>query len=82
MGSITGEVRLRCFDDGSLEVLRADPEVEIAQEALEQLEAWADRERVSLGDGILTIRARNGTVSYGLHDYDLLSMVWRGTRGQ
>jgi hypothetical protein len=36
---------------------------------------------LAVGDGIMTLRGVNGTVSYGLHDYEPKTRSWRGTRG-
>ena len=56
--------------DRHLEIVRADERVRIADEVLA---AAKDHPDVSYGDGILTIHAINGTVSYGIGPYDLLT---------
>ena len=61
---------------GSLRVLRADERIRIAEEVLENI----DHPDVSYGDGILTIRAINGTVSYGVGPLDLLTLTREGIR--
>jgi len=61
---------------GSLRVLRADERIRIADALLENI----DHPDVSYGDGILTIRAINGTVSYGVGPLDLVSMTHEGVR--
>jgi hypothetical protein len=53
-----------------LEIVRADERVRIAAEVLAAAEDHPD---VSYGDGILTIRGINRTVSYGIGPYDLLT---------
>jgi hypothetical protein len=84
----TGECLLRAHGDGCLELVRADDEIEVADEFLAQLAPGDIRDGdgktvgFSLGDGILTVHATNGTVSYGLHSHDDLRMTWRGTRGR
>ena len=55
--------------DRHLEIVRADEHVRIAHELLEKI----DHPDVSYGDGILTIRGLNRTVSYGIGPYDLLT---------
>jgi hypothetical protein len=70
---VTGKLRLRWAEEHawSVEILEADPVVEFADEFLEALRAQ-DRMDVSVGDGILTIRGINRTVSYGLAERNLL----------
>jgi len=59
-----------------LEILRADRVIEIADDLLEDLASI--RPEVSLGDGILTIRGFNRTVSYGLGRHDPCRAVTLG----
>jgi hypothetical protein len=59
-----------------LRIEQADEHIRIAHELLEQV----NHPDVSYGDGILTIRAINGTVSYGVGALDLESMTHEGTR--
>jgi hypothetical protein len=61
---------------GHLEILQADDRVRIAHEVLEHIE----RPDVTYGDGILTIRAINGTISYGIGPLDLESMTHEAVR--
>lgn len=65
---VTGGTRLK--------IVRADERVRIAQELLDG-DLHPD---VSYGDGILTIRAINGTVSYGVGPYDLLTHTREGVK--
>lgn len=60
----------------ALEVVQADPLIEVADQVLEH----ADPRLLSVGDGIMTIHARNGEVSYGLREYDDLRETWLGVR--
>jgi hypothetical protein len=62
--------------DGTLEVLQADPYIEVTDQLLDSL----DGERASYGDGILTIHAARGDVSYGLRDHDDIRETWLGVR--
>jgi len=76
-----GECRIeRVFDTmagrAKLRIVQADERIRVAAEVLENL-AHPD---VSYGDGILTIRAINGTVSYGIGPYDLLTHTHEATR--
>lgn len=67
---------MRVEADGQLWIIQADPLIEVADQLLENL----DGERVSYGDGILTIHHRLGEISYGLRDYDDIREVWLGVR--
>jgi hypothetical protein len=69
-------VLMSVHPDGSIEILDAPEEILVADEFLEA----ARDEYISHGDGIMTIHASNGDVSYGLHSYDLQTMCWKGTR--
>ena len=60
-----------------LEIVRADERVRIADEVLAGANEHPD---VSYGDGILTIRAINGTVSHGIGPYDLLTNTYEAVR--
>jgi hypothetical protein len=75
----TGELRLRwaAADAWRVEVVQADPVVEFADEFLEAL-ASENRADVSMGDGILTIRGVNRTVSYGLGEREIALMTTLG----
>ena len=55
---------------------QADEHIRIADRLLADI----DHPDVSYGDGILTIRAINGTVSYGLGRYDPRTMTHEATR--
>lgn len=66
-------------EDGSLTIIAAPDEIHVADEFLASCEKWGVPE-VTYGDGIFTVRAKNGTVSYGLCDYDLLCCWWRGVK--
>jgi len=57
-------------------IVQADERIRIAHHLLEQI----DHPDVSYGDGILTIRGINGTVSYGVGPLDLGSMTHEGIR--
>ena len=69
------------FLDGErkIRIVQADERIRIAQEFLDGLDAELHPD-VSYGDGILTIRAINGTVSYGVGSYDLLSHTREGVK--
>ena len=60
-----------------LEIVQADERVLIADEVLKAADSHPD---VTLGDGILTIKALNGTVSYGIGKYDLLTNAYEAMR--
>lgn len=61
-----------------LEIVHADEHVRIADEVLK---AAADRHPdMSYGDGILTITAINGTISYGIGPLDLLTLTYEAWR--
>ena len=63
---------------GNLKILRADERIRISHWFLEDV---ADlHPDVSYGDGILTIRASNGTVSYGIGPPDPFTNTHEGTR--
>jgi hypothetical protein len=69
-----GECRIETIFDVFMEppklrIIQADERVRIARELLEQI----DHPDVTYGDGILTIRGLNRTVSYGIGPYDLLT---------
>jgi len=64
------------LQDGELHLLQADPIIEVADELLGNL----DGRRASYADGIFTIHALNGEVSYGLRDYDDIRETWVGVR--
>jgi hypothetical protein len=63
-------------DGRTVEILDAPDEILVAEAFLEEL----DPQLASYGDGILTIHARSGDVSYGLHHHDPFRREWRGTR--
>jgi hypothetical protein len=67
--------------DGGITILHADPEIQVTEEFLYAVRAGYCKPEITLGDGILTVQALNGTVSYGLHSFDLLRNWWAGTRG-
>ena len=60
----------------SLRIDQADEHIRVSAQLLEDI----DHPDVSYGDGILTIRAINGTVSYGIGRYDPLTMTYEATR--
>jgi hypothetical protein len=62
--------------DGSIALLQADPCIEIEDRLLDVL----DPAIATVGDGIVTFHASNGTVSYGLRDYDDIREIWIGVR--
>jgi hypothetical protein len=67
-----GECRIETIFGGAhpkLRIVQADECVRIAHGQLEKI----DHPDVSYGDGILTIRGINRTVSYGIGPYDLLT---------
>ena len=79
-----GECRVRlarCGLDpwGELYIERADPVIYVCEELLDAVREHLHPD-MSYGDGILTIRAVNGTVSYGLGPLDLLCLWRRGVR--
>ncbi len=78
MPSEHGIVLMSEHPDGSIEILQADPEIRVADEFIEQ--APHRDPYISFGDGIMTIHAINGSVSYGLHSHDLQRAWWKGTR--
>lgn len=55
---------------------QADEHIRVSAALLENI----DHPDVSYGDGILTIRAINGTVSYGIGPLDPLTMTHEATR--
>jgi hypothetical protein len=62
--------------DGSIDIIDAPDEILVADRFLAEVRPpYAD-----YGDGILTIHARNGDVSYGLHHHDPFRCQWQGTR--
>jgi hypothetical protein len=65
------------YPDANIEILEAPAEILVADAFLANMDAHPS---YSYGDGILTVHARNGDLSYGLHHYDSLRRVWRGTR--
>jgi hypothetical protein len=65
------------YPDGSIEILDAPEEILVADAFLADMESHP---AYSYGDGILTVHACNGDLSYGLHDYDSARRVWHGTR--
>ena len=64
---------------GELYIERADPVIYVCEELLDAVREHLHPD-MSYGDGILTIRAVNGTVSYGLGPLDLLCLWRRGVR--
>ena len=62
--------------DGSIHILEAPEEILVADRFLAE-----HGDCYSYGDGILTVHATNGDVSYGLHHYDPVRQVWQGPRG-
>jgi hypothetical protein len=76
-----GNLVLQRFDGGlgrrELRILRADPEIHVADEFIARISGVPE---LTFGDGILTVCASNGTVSYGLCEYDTPCMWWRGVR--
>ena len=82
------QAMLRVRGDGCLEIITAPQEIEVADSFLADLcpppfeirDGEGKPSGFTLGDGILTILAVNGTVSYGLHSYDSRTGKWRGTR--
>jgi hypothetical protein len=64
------------YPDGGIDILDAPEEIVVAERFL----SYCMPPYASYGDGILTVHARNGDVSYGLHHYDPLRRQWRGTR--
>jgi hypothetical protein len=60
-----GSLVVRKQQDWTLLIERADPVIWVSTELLEHF-SRPHVEHVSYGDGILTIRAVNGTVSYGV----------------
>jgi len=64
-------------DGQTVDILDAPQEIIVADRFLAE---HVDGRYASYGDGILTIHASNGDVSYGLHHYDPYRREWRGTR--
>ena len=60
----------------SVTIVQADPVIEIADRVLAGSHPW----ELSVGDGIVTVHARNGDVSYGLRKYDARRHTWLGVR--
>lgn len=60
----------------SVTIVQADPVIEIADRVLAGMHPW----ELTVGDGIVTVHARNGDVSYGLCKYDELRRTWLGVR--
>jgi hypothetical protein len=66
------------IDYDGLVIRHAPDEIEVSDHFLER---WVGlRDGVTLGDGILTVRATNGTVSYGLDNHDSDRHVWHGVK--
>lgn len=63
--------------DDYIVVERADRHVLVSDAVL----AECDERFAHFGDGIFTIHARDGDVSYGLSHYNPLTRTWLGTRG-
>jgi hypothetical protein len=55
---------MRTLPGNTFEIVQADDEIEIDELLLEV--DWGPSHEVSYGDGILTIKAANRTVSYGI----------------
>lgn len=83
---VIGECWLRQhYPNGPLEpsvlyINRADPVIWVAEEIIDSISRGAAHHDVSYGDGILTIRASNGTVSYGLGPHDSARLWRKGIR--
>jgi hypothetical protein len=82
------QLMLRVRGDGCIEIVEAPQEIEVADNFLEELrpapfeirDSEGKQSGFTLGDGILTIHAANGTVSYGLYSHDVRTSMWRGRR--
>ena len=65
--------------NGEIEILEAPDHILVADLFIEEIELGR-HPCYSYGDGILTVHATNGDLSYGLHHYDNLRRIWHATR--
>lgn len=72
-----GALILRRKDDGALEILRADDEIDIDQELLQDIPHEGD---YYLDGQVLRVKASNGTLAYELVDHDRVTNTWRAQR--
>ncbi len=72
-----GQLILGRKDDGTLEIQRADDEIEISDEVLEDIATEGD---YRLEGKVLKVDASNGTLAYVLTDYDRDTHVWHAVR--
>jgi len=61
----------------TVEIQEAPPEILVADEFLVEIEHHPS---FSYGDGILTVHASNGDITYGLHHHDPYRRIWHATR--
>ena len=72
-----GELILGRADDGSLEIIRADDEIELADELIEDIPTEGD---YRLEGKILKIEASGEFLAYVLVGHDRLTNTWRAVR--
>lgn len=71
-----GELVIRGVDGGALEILSAEPVIAISMTLTRMWEQFGPPPNVGWADGILTLRGRNRTVSYGVIGKDEPRSIW------
>lgn len=74
-----GALILGRSDDGTLEIMRADDEIVIADDLIEDI-STDEAADYHLKDGVLFVKASNGSLEYVLTEHDRLTNTWRCVR--